>query len=105
MCFEYCRGQGSPNNRGKCPFQKIIKRNLKTREPQNALRVAVARNKEGPIAQEASMAHQTVDRGTPPRSRSPQTHDAAPTPLMRALNALARRGRLGQRRIPATPAL
>jgi hypothetical protein len=28
MCFEYCRGQGSPNNRGKCPFQKIIKHKL-----------------------------------------------------------------------------
>jgi hypothetical protein len=39
---------------------------------------------------------------SPPRSRPPPTHDAAPTPPTRALNALARRGHSGQRRIPAT---
>jgi hypothetical protein len=39
---------------------------------------------------------------SPPCSRPPPTHDAAPTPPTRALNALARRGHSGQRRIPAT---
>jgi hypothetical protein len=35
----------------------------------------------------------------------PQACDTAPTPPIRALNALARRRYLGQERIPATPAL
>jgi hypothetical protein len=42
---------------------------------------------------------------SPPCSRPPLAHDAAPTPPTRALNALARHGRSGQRRIPATPTL
>jgi hypothetical protein len=37
---------------------------------------------------------------SPPRSRPPRTHGAAPTPPTRALNALARRGRPGQKANP-----
>jgi hypothetical protein len=49
---------GVPNNRGKCPFQKIIKRKLTTHKPQNTLRVVTSQSRR---------AHGPESRNGPPK--------------------------------------
>jgi hypothetical protein len=116
--FSSCRGQPpGPLITGENHFfEKIMKRNKTRHEPQRHAPCGRSPKWKGPWPKEAATAHQTIGRGTPgassrlargpdapsggspPRSRPPQTHDAPPT---RALKTLARRGRPGQRRIPA----